>query len=221
MASVPTRLPDGFVAFGWHSYASGGMTATARVTVAHLAPAEQGGRPWEAACGRARVGRSTVRDTPATVEGELRRGERRPCRRCFELALAQTTHQPSFERHKTGGAAYRGGATWGVVWRLGCSCGYDEHSNVAKREVKAAHREHVRNVLAHGRFEVVSGEKVTQVDNPLRLPAIFGQSVGDAELVEVARDLEVGEGFGRAVVRSDRYLEVRRVEAPWLPGEEA
>ena len=85
MSAIPkTAIPDGYVAFGWHSYPS--LNATARLTVAHLAPAEQGERPWEALCGRRRRGRGTHPDTPQTVARELHDAERTPCRRCWTAA---------------------------------------------------------------------------------------------------------------------------------------
>lgn len=79
-------IPEGYVAFGWHSFPSGGLNAIARLSVAHLAPAEQGERPYRALCGGGRRGRSTRYDSPAAVAGELRRGERRACAPCFARA---------------------------------------------------------------------------------------------------------------------------------------
>lgn len=78
-------IPDGYVAFGWHSYTGAGLSAQARLSVAHLAEAEQGDRPWQGVCGVRRRGRATVRDSPKIVDGEVRRGERRLCARCQRM----------------------------------------------------------------------------------------------------------------------------------------
>lgn len=82
------EIPDGYVAYGWHRYTSGSLSAIAHLSVAHLAPAEQGDRPYEAICGRRMMGRTPRHDPPSSVAGDLRRGQRKPCKRCFAKAGA-------------------------------------------------------------------------------------------------------------------------------------
>ncbi len=82
--SGDSLVPEGYVAFGWHTFRS--LRGQAQLTVAHLAPAPQGERPWEALCGRRRRGAATRPDAPSVVESEMGRGERSKCARCFAIA---------------------------------------------------------------------------------------------------------------------------------------
>lgn len=86
-------IPEGFAAYGWHSFKSDLWQGSA----AHLVPADSvhkvGGGTVErvygpALCGRSKRGRSTRHDTPRDVREELSRGERKACTRCFAKAGA-------------------------------------------------------------------------------------------------------------------------------------
>jgi hypothetical protein len=80
------HAPEGTILFGWCSYKGAGLSSLATLSAAHLAPEDQGPRPWESLCGRRRKGKGSKLDTPAAVETEWRQGERLPCRRCFAAA---------------------------------------------------------------------------------------------------------------------------------------
>lgn len=92
-------IPDGYAAYGWHSFAGGGLRAVARLSAAHLVPVDQvrvtprGERvDGSSLCGRSeRSGRYNHRDSPGMVVSELARGERKPCQRCFKKAGEATT----------------------------------------------------------------------------------------------------------------------------------
>jgi hypothetical protein len=73
------------VLLGWTTF-GGGLQSVGKLSAAHLAPAEQGERPWRALCGASRTGRGAKRDTPAMVKRELERGDRKLCARCQRAA---------------------------------------------------------------------------------------------------------------------------------------
>lgn len=81
--------------YGWHSYTSGSLSALAVLTVAHLAPADQGEYPYKALCGAGASGRGAKRDRSSTVKWELRRGERTLCKRCEKAAAKLGLELPS------------------------------------------------------------------------------------------------------------------------------
>lgn len=81
-------IPGGYVAFGWHTFSSASLSALWQPSRVHLAPADQGDRPYLALCGRRKRSRYAHGDTPATVERELQRGEREKCVSCFAKAGA-------------------------------------------------------------------------------------------------------------------------------------
>lgn len=91
--------PAGYVAFGW---VTGGESlrprthnAGVRLSVAHLAPAEQvtpgsSGRPrkpYQAACGQRMKARNGRVEIPDNVEREVLYGERKWCARCWKLVI--------------------------------------------------------------------------------------------------------------------------------------
>jgi hypothetical protein len=85
-------IPDGYAAYGWHSFPGGNLWKGSRV---HLVPADRLHR-WgtrervygPALCGRSMQARGGHHDEPRYVVGDLERGEREPCRRCFSKAAS-------------------------------------------------------------------------------------------------------------------------------------
>lgn len=80
---VRPSIPDGYVAFGW--WRSRGLRSQVWESVVHLAPVEQGDRPYEGLCG-VRRHRSTSPEPPNLLARDLTNGTRKPCQRCFKLA---------------------------------------------------------------------------------------------------------------------------------------
>lgn len=70
-----------------------------------------------------------------------------PCVACAVQAALRTDHAPALRSHKTGGGW---GATWGRVWRAGCSCGWAPSCNLSKRDAEIFQREHVVGVVKTG-----------------------------------------------------------------------
>lgn len=157
-------IPPGVACFGWHTYTSGGLSALAKLSVGHLVPETQvrdvrGSTEQRAQgpalCGRDKSGRHARMDSLGIVEGELRRGERKACERCFLVALMDTAHVLDISRPRVvGGSPIRGGGNSYAV-NAHCACGVTfGGSGYTSREIRTAHRDHVRAVLHEGLFRV-------------------------------------------------------------------
>lgn len=81
--------PDYFIAFGWHSFPS--LRGVAKLSACHLADRVQGPLPWSGLCGARMSGRGLRRDDGMLVLDEVRSGERKPCKKCWNIASARTS----------------------------------------------------------------------------------------------------------------------------------
>lgn len=224
-AERAVAIPEGFLPFGrirWH----GGLQAGGTPSVIHLA-AETGdekrdARPWIPVCGR-RAPTKGEYVGPRAASADVRRGDARPCVRCWTVAVAQVGHRFALGRHKTGGSAWRGGANWGVIYKPSCSCGEEwRGANTDLRDARAIEREHLEAVLFEGQFRATAPQypeviatRSHVLGRMLRVPG----SPLDQQLVE----LEVGESIER--IQDGRgshasFWTVERIAAPWLVAEE-
>lgn len=219
------RLPDGVVAFGWHvggeSLRPRTENAGLRFSKAHLALVEQrapasSGRPrpaYEALCGaRKKSQRGTV-DAPWAVEGEVYSGDRSWCERCFVLAALDKLHVPTYRTHRTGvsnrygrGASGSGGSNTHVK----CSCGWENSSNVRKRDQEENFRDHVRGAVVDGLFRVV------QNGYPDRIVGLWTAAAFEVFDSEKLRSLQFGEAVG-GPIRRGGYVELKRCAMPLIP----
>jgi hypothetical protein len=223
------ELPRGFVAYGWHTFASGGLSSVARLSVAHLTPERQvrlvrGGTQavadGPALCGITKRGRYAQHDSPGMVFGEARRGERKWCERCFVAAALDGIHVPTFRTHRTGvGNAYGRGrsGSGGQNTHVTCSCGWTNTSNTTKREQERNFREHVQDAVRYGLF-VVEEERYAPRVVSLHGAASAVNAVGTItdETMRMLRTLV----FGDEVVgssRRERMVTVRRKAMPLIP----
>lgn len=217
-------LPDGVVAFGWHvggeSLRPRSANMGLRFSKAHLAPAGQCNphmsgrrrRPYEALCGARMKTRRGMVDAPEDVERGV--GEDREwCERCFVLAALDGLHVPAYRTHRTGvsnrygrGASGSGGSNTHVK----CSCGWENSSNVRKRDQEENFRDHVRGAVVDGLFRVV------QNGYPDRIVGLWTAAAFEVFDSEKLRSLQFGEAVG-GPIRRGGYVELKRCAMPLIP----
>lgn len=77
-----------YTAFGWHRYQS--QWGPVKFSAAHLAPPEQGDRPYRAICGAKQPPRGTRWDRGFEVIQEVRAGDRKWCKKCMTKASKES-----------------------------------------------------------------------------------------------------------------------------------
>lgn len=222
-------LPRGFVAYGWHSYSGAGLSALAKLTVAHLIPDAQvrlvkGGTvavaDGPALCGARPSSRKAERDHPSIVAGEARRGERKWCVRCF-VRVAEAEHVPKYRTSRTGvGNRYGRGASGsgGRNTHVECACGWTNRSNVTKREQEKNFREHLLGVVEEGLFRIEEEGFEPRIDS-LSAAAARLDPYGREGMRDALAGLVMGESMGGpGGSRSHpRYVKVHRTRVPMVP----
>lgn len=231
------RIPDGYAAHGWHSFASGGLSALARLSVVHLVPVDQlyetrGGMELRshgpAVCGRSMEGRSTRADSPRSVEADLNvagANGRKPCRRCWEKAVAELHRLTVGRRRVVGGSPVRGGGNY-YGTPGSCSCGrhWRGYAGFTAKDLRAAHRDHVAGIVRYGLFDIEDSDPRARggamFEDPRLAPALFGYSWGREDIAGEVAALKVGETYSTTYCeRPDITVRVTRTEDPYLPEE--